>query len=106
MTGTMTATTRKPVLWTATDWNAFFGFGTNILVNMASASVHRMRVKPAVNPTKPSQEGIFTPTIAPKLRHSGAPAPFHSCQECSAVIAKFAARMRISSGAERPKPEI
>src|SRR3954462_3866043 len=32
MTG-MTAT-RKPVLWTATDWNAFFGFGTNILVNM------------------------------------------------------------------------
>ena len=34
MTGTMTATTRKPVLWTATDWNAFFGFGTNILVNM------------------------------------------------------------------------
>src|SRR4051812_13563209 len=34
MTGTTTATTRKPVLWTATDWNAFFGFGTNILVNM------------------------------------------------------------------------
>jgi AGZA family xanthine/uracil permease-like MFS transporter len=33
MTG-MAATTRKPVLWTATDWNAFFGFGTNILVNM------------------------------------------------------------------------
>jgi AGZA family xanthine/uracil permease-like MFS transporter len=30
----MTATTRKPALWTATDWNAFFGFGTNILVNM------------------------------------------------------------------------
>src|SRR5947199_10780300 len=30
----MTTTTRKPVLWTATDWNAFFGFGTNILVNM------------------------------------------------------------------------
>jgi AGZA family xanthine/uracil permease-like MFS transporter len=24
----------KPVLWTAGDWNAFFGFGTNILVNM------------------------------------------------------------------------
>ena len=22
------------MLWTATDWNAFFGFGTNILVNM------------------------------------------------------------------------
>ena len=30
----MTSTTGKPVLWTATDWNAFFGFGTNILVNM------------------------------------------------------------------------
>jgi adenine/guanine/hypoxanthine permease len=28
------ATARKPVLWTAGDWNAFFGFGTNILVNM------------------------------------------------------------------------
>ncbi|GLH81007.1 hypothetical protein SSBR45G_59160 [Bradyrhizobium sp. SSBR45G] len=24
----------KPVLWTQGDWNAFFGFGTNILVNM------------------------------------------------------------------------
>src|SRR5690349_9651091 len=31
---TMAATTRKPVLWVASDWNAFFGFGTNILVNM------------------------------------------------------------------------
>src|SRR5436189_2546648 len=30
----MTTTPRKPVLWTATDWNAFFGFGTNSLVNM------------------------------------------------------------------------
>jgi AGZA family xanthine/uracil permease-like MFS transporter len=30
----MVATTRKPALWTTTDWNAFFGFGTNILVNM------------------------------------------------------------------------
>jgi AGZA family xanthine/uracil permease-like MFS transporter len=26
--------TRGPPLWTAGDWNAFFGFGTNILVNM------------------------------------------------------------------------
>src|SRR5256885_6310982 len=34
MARVMTTTTRKPVLWTATDWNAFFGFGTNILVNM------------------------------------------------------------------------
>jgi AGZA family xanthine/uracil permease-like MFS transporter len=25
---------KRPVLWTAGDWNAFFGFGTNILVNM------------------------------------------------------------------------
>jgi AGZA family xanthine/uracil permease-like MFS transporter len=29
-----TATARRPALWTAGDWNAFFGFGTNILVNM------------------------------------------------------------------------
>jgi len=25
---------RRPALWTQGDWNAFFGFGTNILVNM------------------------------------------------------------------------
>src|SRR5436190_12865505 len=31
---TMMAATRKPALWTPSDWNAFFGFGTNILVNM------------------------------------------------------------------------
>jgi AGZA family xanthine/uracil permease-like MFS transporter len=33
----MDATTlpaRKPALWTPGDWNAFFGFGTNILVNL------------------------------------------------------------------------
>src|SRR5262249_62396541 len=31
----MTATTEhRPALWTPGDWNAFFGFGTNILVNM------------------------------------------------------------------------
>src|SRR6202022_3443493 len=24
----------RPALWTSGDWNAFFGFGTNILVNM------------------------------------------------------------------------
>jgi AGZA family xanthine/uracil permease-like MFS transporter len=29
-----TASTRGPTLWTPGDWNAFFGFGTNILVNM------------------------------------------------------------------------
>jgi adenine/guanine/hypoxanthine permease len=27
-------TAKKPALWTTGDWNAFFGFGTNILVNM------------------------------------------------------------------------
>src|SRR6201988_2298955 len=26
--------TKRPALWTPGDWNAFFGFGTNILVNM------------------------------------------------------------------------
>src|SRR6476620_2185064 len=25
---------RKPAIWLAGDWNAFFGFGTNILVNL------------------------------------------------------------------------
>jgi AGZA family xanthine/uracil permease-like MFS transporter len=29
-----TTVTFKPTLWTPGDWNAFFGFGTNILVNM------------------------------------------------------------------------
>ena len=29
-----TTTSFKPTLWTPGDWNAFFGFGTNILVNM------------------------------------------------------------------------
>ena len=30
----MTSSSFKPVLWTPGDLNAFFGFGTNILVNM------------------------------------------------------------------------
>jgi AGZA family xanthine/uracil permease-like MFS transporter len=30
----MTTTAEKPALWTPGDWNAFFGFGTNILVNL------------------------------------------------------------------------
>src|SRR5882757_7875002 len=34
MTGTAGKGDFKPVLWTPGDWNAFFGFGTNILVNM------------------------------------------------------------------------
>src|ERR1700754_1018252 len=29
-----TTTVQRPTLWVASDWNAFFGFGTNILVNM------------------------------------------------------------------------
>jgi AGZA family xanthine/uracil permease-like MFS transporter len=33
-TGTAGNSDFKPVLWTPGDWNAFFGFGTNILVNM------------------------------------------------------------------------
>ena len=38
MSGAPSATdcnhTKKPALWTPGDWNAFFGFGTNILVNL------------------------------------------------------------------------
>ncbi|CAN5199325.1 hypothetical protein BH11PSE4_BH11PSE4_30350 [soil metagenome] len=34
ITGTAGKPGFKPVLWTPGDWNAFFGFGTNILVNM------------------------------------------------------------------------
>jgi AGZA family xanthine/uracil permease-like MFS transporter len=33
-TATSTTTTFRPTLWTGGDLNAFFGFGTNILVNM------------------------------------------------------------------------
>ena len=29
-----TVTANKPTLWAPGDWNALFGFGTNILVNM------------------------------------------------------------------------
>ena len=29
-----TTTAQRPTLWVPSDWNAFFGFGTNILVNM------------------------------------------------------------------------
>jgi AGZA family xanthine/uracil permease-like MFS transporter len=34
MTGTAGKSDFKPALWTPGDWNALFGFGTNILVNM------------------------------------------------------------------------
>src|SRR6201747_2576953 len=30
----MTTAATKPTLWTPGDWNAYFGFGTNILVNL------------------------------------------------------------------------
>jgi AGZA family xanthine/uracil permease-like MFS transporter len=30
----MTTTFTKPKIWVPGDWNAFFGFGTNILVNL------------------------------------------------------------------------
>src|SRR6202166_4271320 len=30
----MAASTYRPAFWTPGDWNAFFGFGTNILVNL------------------------------------------------------------------------
>jgi AGZA family xanthine/uracil permease-like MFS transporter len=33
-TATTTAPAKRPALWTPGDWNAFFGFGTNILVNL------------------------------------------------------------------------
>jgi AGZA family xanthine/uracil permease-like MFS transporter len=38
MTSSAKAAT-KPVLWTPGDWNAFFGFGTNILVNLLTLTV-------------------------------------------------------------------
>ncbi|MCC5024319.1 MAG: hypothetical protein J6386_16700 [Candidatus Synoicihabitans palmerolidicus] len=34
MTTTTASTPFRPKLWVAGDWNAFFGFGTNILVNV------------------------------------------------------------------------
>src|SRR4051794_22944760 len=34
MSEARTVTAGKPSLWSPGDWNAFFGFGTNILVNM------------------------------------------------------------------------
>jgi AGZA family xanthine/uracil permease-like MFS transporter len=33
-----TASTTQPKIWVPGDWNAFFGFGTNILVNMLTLS--------------------------------------------------------------------
>ena len=36
--GASASTTFKPALWVPGDWNAFFGFGTNILVNLLTLS--------------------------------------------------------------------
>src|SRR5581483_12470593 len=37
-TQSMTTTIAKPKIWVPGDWNAFFGFGTNILVNLLTLS--------------------------------------------------------------------
>ncbi len=34
----MNSTNAKPAIWAPGDWNAFFGFGTNILVNLLTLS--------------------------------------------------------------------
>ena len=39
MTTGAASPTYRPPLWTPGDWNAFFGFGTNILVNMLTLTV-------------------------------------------------------------------
>ena len=39
MTTTTATTAYRPPLWTSGDWNAFFGFGTNILTNMLTLTI-------------------------------------------------------------------
>jgi adenine/guanine/hypoxanthine permease len=39
MTSTTSTAGFRPKLWQAGDWNAFFGFGTNILVNMLTLTI-------------------------------------------------------------------
>ena len=39
MTATTATTAYRPPLWTSGDWNAFFGFGTNILTNMLTLTI-------------------------------------------------------------------
>src|SRR5947208_774741 len=57
---TRTATTaHNPPVWTSGDWNAFFGFGTNILVNMlvlTGLSITFISMRPAL-------EMYMTPVI-------------------------------------------
>jgi hypothetical protein len=47
MSTTTTTTTFKPTIWTPGDWNAFFSFGTNILVGF----MHGETVGFAMTPT-------------------------------------------------------
>ena len=39
MTTTTSTTGFRPKIWTPGDWNAFFGFGTNILTNMLTLTI-------------------------------------------------------------------
>src|ERR1700722_11733118 len=39
MSTTTTTSDFRPTLWSPADWNAFFGFGTNILVNMLTLTI-------------------------------------------------------------------
>ena len=39
MTSTTSSPEFRPRLWAPGDWNAFFGFGTNILVNMLTKTI-------------------------------------------------------------------
>ena len=39
MTATTATTAYRPPVWTSGDWNAFFGFGTNILTNMLTLTI-------------------------------------------------------------------
>src|SRR5438067_1523922 len=52
---------RRPALWVAGDWNAFFGFGTNILVNMlvlTGLSVTFSSMRPALEMYMTPQIGL------------------------------------------------
>ena len=44
-TGTSGTSTFKPALWTPGDWNALFGFGTNILVMLVLTGLLRFVLK-------------------------------------------------------------
>ena len=40
----------KPKLWVPGDWNAFFGFGTNILVNLLTLTDEEREAMRAADP--------------------------------------------------------